>query len=180
MNGIDYIPIMIGAFALGEVFSQITSGDNNEFEMSKASNLGTFKLKEFLVHKWAVLRSAAIGSVLGLLPGTGGSIASFVSYGVASKASKNADQFGKGAEEGVVAPETSNNAAAGGSMIPTLILGIPGSPTTAIILAALVLQGLQPGPQLLLDQPTLLYAVCFNVNGQCFNTCYWPVWCKSF
>ncbi|MBT2216463.1 tripartite tricarboxylate transporter permease [Virgibacillus dakarensis] len=162
MNGVDYIPIMIGAFALGEVFSQIlSSGDNEELKMSKTPNLAAFKLKEFFVHKWVALRSAIIGTVIGILPGTGGSIASFVSYGVAEKTSKKPEQFGKGSEEGIVAPETSNNGAAGGAMIPTLILGIPGSPTTAIILAALVLQGLQPGPQLLSDQPILLYAVFF-------------------
>src|SRR5699024_10839001 len=162
MNGIDYIPIMIGAFALGEVFSQITSnGSNQEFKMSKSPKLKAFKLKEFFVHKWVALRSAIIGTIIGILPGTGGSIASFVSYGVAERTSKKADEFGKGSEEGLVAPETSNNAAAGGAMIPTLILGIPGSPTTAIILAALILQGLQPGPQLLSDQPILLYAVFF-------------------
>ena len=161
MNGINYIPIMIGAFALGEVFSQINSKDTVNFNMSKDSKITAFKLKDFIVHKWVALRSAVIGTVIGILPGTGGSIASFVSYGVAMRTSKNANEFGEGAEEGVVAPETSNNAAAGGAMIPTLILGIPGSPTTAVILAALVLQGLQPGPQLLSDQPILLYAIFF-------------------
>lgn len=162
MNGIDYIPIMIGAFALGEVFSQITSnGNTQEFKMSKSPKLTAFKIRDFFVHKWVALRSAIIGTIIGILPGTGGSIASFVSYGVAERTSKKANEFGKGSEEGLVAPETSNNAAAGGAMIPTLILGIPGSPTTAIILAALILQGLQPGPQLLSDQPILLYAVFF-------------------
>jgi len=162
MNGIDYIPIMIGAFALGEVFSQITSnGNTQEFKMSKSPKLTAFKIRDFFVHKWVALRSAIIGTIIGILPGTGGSIASFVSYGVAERMSKKANEFGKGSEEGLVAPETSNNAAAGGAMIPTLILGIPGSPTTAIILAALILQGLQPGPQLLSDQPILLYAVFF-------------------
>lgn len=105
------------------------------------------------------MKSATIGSLLGSLPGTGGAIASFVSYGVAMKTDKNPEEFGKGKAEGVVAPETSNNAAAGVSMIPTLMLGIPGSPTTAVILAALVLQGVQPGPQLMADQPILLYSI---------------------
>lgn len=159
MNGVDYIPIMIGAFALGEVFSQITSDKSSNLSESKKHNITVFKLKNFFMHKWVALKSAVVGTVIGILPGTGGSIASFVSYGLAMRTSKNSDQFGKGSEEGLVAPETSNNAAAGGAMIPTLILGIPGSPTTAVILAALVLQGLQPGPQLLSDQPILLYAI---------------------
>lgn len=159
MNGIDYIPIMIGAFALGEVFSQITNNSPQNLNTSSKLSQGMFKFKDFFVYKWTALKSATIGSLLGVLPGTGGSIASFVSYGVAMKTDKNPEEFGKGKAEGVVAPETSNNAAAGVSMIPTLILGIPGSPTTAVILAALVLQGVQPGPQLISDQPILLYSI---------------------
>ncbi|WP_017723376.1 tripartite tricarboxylate transporter permease [Staphylococcus xylosus] len=159
MNGIDYIPIMIGAFALGEVFSQITNGNPQDLNANSKLSQGMFKFKDFFVYKWTALKSAAIGSILGVLPGTGGSIASFVSYGVAMKTNKDPEEFGKGKAEGVVAPESSNNAAAGVSMIPTLILGIPGSPTTAVILAALVLQGVQPGPQLISDQPILLYSI---------------------
>jgi len=161
MSGIDYIPIMIGAFALGEVFSQITSNEDVNYQSSSKLSLFAFKIKDFFVHKWVALKSAVIGTIIGILPGTGGSIASFVSYGFAMRTSKKSEEFGKGSEEGLVAPETSNNAAAGGAMIPTLILGIPGSPTTAVILAALILQGLQPGPQLLSDQPILLYAIFF-------------------
>lgn len=159
MNGIDYIPIMIGAFALGEVFSQITNSSPQNLNTSSKLSQGMFKFKDFFVYKWTALKSATIGSLLGILPDTGGAIASFVSYGVAMKTDKNPGEFGKGKAEGVVAPETSNNAAAGVSMIPTLILGIPGSPTTAVILAALVLQGVQPGPQLMADQPILLYSI---------------------
>lgn len=159
MNGIDYIPIMIGAFALGEVFSQITNSSPQNLNTSSKLSQGMFKFKDFFVYKWTALKSATIGSLLGILPGTGGAIASFVSYGVAMKTDKNPEEFGKGKAEGVVASETSNNAAAGVSMIPTLILGIPGSPTTAVILAALVLQGVQPGPQLMADQPILLYSI---------------------
>lgn len=159
MNGIDYIPIMIGAFALGEVFSQVTSNNSNNSTSTTDMSKGMFKFKEFFEYKWTALKSATIGSLLGILPGTGGSIASFVSYGVAMKTDKNPEEFGKGKSEGIVAPETANNAAAGVSMIPTLILGIPGSPTTAVILAALILQGVQPGPQLISDQPILLYSI---------------------
>lgn len=159
MNGIDYIPIMIGAFALGEVFSQVTSNNSNNSTSTTDMSKGMFKFKEFFEYKWTALKSATIGSLLGILPGTGGSIASFVSYGVAMKTDKNPEEFGKGKSEGIVAPETANNSAAGVSMIPTLILGIPGSPTTAVILAALILQGVQPGPQLISDQPILLYSI---------------------
>lgn len=159
MNGVNYIPIMIGAFALGEVFSQINNKDTNNLNITSEASQGLFKFKDFFVYKWVAIKSAVIGSLLGILPGTGGSVAAFVSYGVAMKTDKNPEQFGKGKSEGVVAPETANNAAAGVSMIPTMILGIPGSPTTAVILAALVLQGVQPGPQLIADQPILLYSI---------------------
>jgi len=162
MNGLEMIPIMIGAFALAEVLNQVTENHKN-LNMNNKVSLATIKLKELLKFRWVMLKSAVIGTVIGILPGTGGSIASIVSYGEAMRSSKNKDNFGQGEEEGVVAPETANNAAAGGAMIPTLVLGIPGSPTTAIILAALALQGLQPGPQLMTDQPLLLYAIFFSM-----------------
>lgn len=162
MNGIAMIPIMIGAFALAEVLNQVTEKKKDLGAKNKVS-LETIKLVEMLKHKWVLLKSAVIGTIIGILPGTGGSIASIVSYGEAMRSSKNKENFGKGEEEGVVAPETANNAAAGGAMIPTLVLGIPGSPTTAIILAALTLQGLQPGPQLMSEQPLLLYCIFFSM-----------------
>lgn len=162
MNGLEMIPIMIGAFALAEVLNQVTENHKN-LNMNNKVSLESIKIVELLKHKWVLLKSAIIGTVIGILPGTGGSIASIVSYGEAMRSSKNKDHFGQGEEEGVVAPETANNAAAGGAMIPTLVLGIPGSPTTAIILAALALQGLQPGPQLMSEEPLMLYAIFFSM-----------------
>lgn len=162
MNGLEMIPIMIGAFALAEVLNQVTERQAN-LDMNKKVSLETIKIVELIKHKWVLLKSAVIGTIIGILPGTGGSIASIVSYGEAMRSSKNKDKFGQGEEEGILAPETANNAAAGGAMIPTLVLGIPGSPTTAIILAALALQGLQPGPQLMTDQPLMLYCIFFSM-----------------
>ncbi|WP_341357465.1 tripartite tricarboxylate transporter permease [Rossellomorea sp. y25] len=162
MNGLEMIPIMIGAFALAEVLNQVTD-KHKDLNMSNKVSLETIKIVELIKHKWVLLKSAVIGTVIGILPGTGGSIASIVSYGEAMRTSKNREQFGSGEEEGVVAPEAANNAAAGGAMIPTLVLGIPGSPTTAIILAALALQGLQPGPQLMTEQPLMLYCIFFSM-----------------
>lgn len=162
MSGLEMIPIMIGAFALAEVLHQVTE-QQKQLDTSKKVSLETIKLIELIKHKWVLLKSAVIGTVIGILPGTGGSIASIVSYGEAMRSSKNKENFGHGEEEGVVAPETANNAAAGGAMIPTLVLGIPGSPTTAIILAALALQGLQPGPQLMTEQPLMLYCIFFSM-----------------
>ncbi|MGM0828962.1 MAG: tripartite tricarboxylate transporter permease [Bacillota bacterium] len=162
MNGLEMIPIMIGAFALAEVLNQVTD-KHKDLNMSNKVSLETIKIVELIKHKWVLLKSAVIGTVIGILPGTGGSIASIVSYGEAMRTSKNKENYGQGEEEGVVAPEAANNAAAGGAMIPTLVLGIPGSPTTAIILAALALQGLQPGPQLMTEQPLMLYCIFFSM-----------------
>ncbi|PTM59049.1 tripartite tricarboxylate transporter permease [Desmospora activa] len=164
LNGVELIPLMIGAFALAEVLHQVTTREKSgNMNMGSQVSLEILKLKEFFHHKWVLIKSALIGTIIGILPGTGGSISSIVSYGEAKRASKHPDKFGHGAEEGVIAPEAANNAAAGGSMIPTLVLGIPGSPTTAIILAALTLQGLQPGPQLMSQQPLLLYGIFISM-----------------
>jgi putative tricarboxylic transport membrane protein len=155
---------MIGAFALAEVLNKLSESLETGFntEGTKIS-LEALKLKDLLMHKIVLLKSALIGTVIGILPGTGGSIASIVSYGEAVRSGKNKEEFGSGCEEGIIAPEAANNAAAGGAMIPTLVLGIPGSPTTAIILAALTLQGLQPGPQLMTEQPLMLYSIFFSM-----------------
>lgn len=165
LNGVEFIPVMIGAFAMSEVFKQVIhrNDEEKEFDTSAGISLESLSLKEFFSHKVTLIKSSIIGTLIGILPGTGGSIASIVSYGEAVRSAKDKDRFGEGAPEGVVAPEAANNAAAGGAMIPTLVLGIPGSPTTAIILAALVLQGLQPGPQLMSEQPLLLYCIFFSM-----------------
>jgi len=164
LGGVEFIPVMIGAFAMAEVLKQIADRKISEgFDTSNKISLESIKFKEFMLYKWTVLKSSIIGTVIGILPGTGGSIASIVSYGEAVRASDHKEEFGSGKAEGVIAPEAANNAAAGGAMIPTLVLGIPGSPTTAIILAALVLQGLQPGPQLMREQPLMLYAIFLSM-----------------
>jgi putative tricarboxylic transport membrane protein len=106
-----------------------------------------------------VLRGSIIGFLVGVLPGTGATIASFVSYIVEKKVSKHPERFGKGAIEGVAGPEASNNAAAAGAMVPMLALGVPGSGTTAILLGALVMFGLRPGPELFTQNATLVWAV---------------------
>ncbi len=164
LNGIEFIPVMIGAFALAEVLKKLSESLEAGFDTSGENiSLEALKLKDLLMHKIVLLKSSLIGTVIGILPGTGGSIASIVSYGEAVRSGKNKEEFGKGCEEGIIAPEAANNAAAGGAMIPTLVLGIPGSPTTAIILAALTLQGLQPGPQLMTEQPLMLYSIFFSM-----------------
>ena len=102
---------------------------------------------------------SAVGSFIGVLPALGATTAALIGYNETRRWSKHKEEFGKGSIEGVAGPEAANNAAVGGSMVPTLALGIPGSATTAIILAGLIVQGVRPGPHLFTEQPTLLYAV---------------------
>ena len=110
-----------------------------------------------------LIKSAIMGLVVGIIPGTGGAIASFVAYGEAKRSSKNADNFGSGEPEGIIAPEAANNAAVGGSFVPLLALGVPGSATSAIIFGALTLHGLEPGPSLLGANQTLVYVFMYGM-----------------
>lgn len=166
INGIDYIPVMIGSFALVEVYknaSEYKSRSTDTVEDGKKISLETPSLKEIFSMWKTILRSASIGTIIGIIPAAGASIASLVSYGIASKTSKTPDDFGKGCDEGIVAPETANNAAIGGSLVPTMVLGIPGSPTAAIIMAAFMVHNLTPGPLLISEQPVLLNAIFFGI-----------------
>ena len=134
----------------------------NENESPKS-----LRLKEsFLVvfqKKFEAIRGALIGTFIGILPGAGGSIASIVSYGEAKRSSKNKDTFGKGNPEGLIASETANNATVGGGFIPTLCLGIPGTPPDAVILGALLVQGIKTGDTLFTQQSSIVYTFIFGL-----------------
>jgi putative tricarboxylic transport membrane protein len=162
VNGVHFIPVMIGAFALSEVFMQAIEFRRRKTE-AQQYNTGIkvefMSWVEFLRYKWVLLKSAVLGMVIGVLPGTGGTIASVLAYSEVVRSSKDKEKFGTGMPEGVIAPETANNASTGGAMVPTLTLGIPGSGTTAVILGAFIMHGMRPGPLLFQTQPTLLYGV---------------------
>ena len=117
-----------------------------------------------MAKRWKLLiKSSIIGTIIGILPGTGGAIASFISYGEAKRTSKEASQFGKGAIDGIVAPESANNAAVGGSFVPLLALGIPGSATSAIIFGALTVHGMIPGPKLFSEHADVVYSLMLGL-----------------
>ena len=120
-----------------------------------AINRTMIKLEEVLACKWTILRSSIIGFIIGVLPGTGASIASAVAYSTEKRLNDSEGTFGKGDFRGLAAPEAANNAAAGGAFVPMLTLGIPGSGTTAILLGALLLYNIQPGPMLFAQQPEI-------------------------
>ena len=158
--GFPLLPAVIGLFAISEVL-RLFEGNSQKSESALTSKIGSVlpRWADLKKLKWTFLRSGLIGSFIGALPGPGPNIAAFVSYGAARSASKNPEEFGTGAIEGVAAPETANNAVTGGCLIPMLTLGVPGDAVTAVILGALTIQGLQPGPLLFRDHPDLINAI---------------------
>ena len=161
VSGLRFIPVMMGVFAVGEVFNFVISGIKKEMKAESGFrakiDLPTGKEVKRLIPTW--IRGSLIGTMIGALPGAGGTFASFMSYTVESKFSKHPEKFGKGVLEGVAAPETANNASSGGALIPTLTLGVPGSEITALMLAGLTIHGLQAGPLLFIEQPRFIYTL---------------------
>jgi putative tricarboxylic transport membrane protein len=157
MDGIGFLPVAIGLFAIAEVLLTV------EQEMMRPVVERVKGLlpsaKDWLACKWAITRGTLIGFIIGCMPGGGATLASVVSYLVEKKSSKHPEQFGKGAIEGVAGPETANNAASGGAMVPLLTLGIPSTGVSAVLLGALMLYGLRPGPLLFEKSPDLVWGL---------------------
>jgi putative tricarboxylic transport membrane protein len=159
-QGIDFIPVVMGLFGFSEVLKNSEEELKIVINQAKLSLRDVFPTKQdFKESAGALGRGSLIGFLIGVLPGAGATIASFISYGIAKKLSKHPEKFGKGAIEGVAAPESANNAAAAGAMVPLLTLGLPGSGTTAVMLGALIMLGLRPGPMLFRDDPAFVYTV---------------------
>jgi putative tricarboxylic transport membrane protein len=157
-EGIGFIPVLIGLFAMGELLNQSqTLSQIYERITSVVVKLPT--VQEIFKMKGTILRSCCIGTFIGILPAEGATVAAIMGYNEAKRFSKNKEEFGKGAPEGIVGPEAANNAAAGGAMVPTMALGIPGSGTTALILAGLIMHGFRPGPFLIKETPHFVYAI---------------------
>jgi putative tricarboxylic transport membrane protein len=160
MDGINFIVVAIGAFAIGEVLANLgvqSSGQNFTVPKGLRNLLPTWQdIKDC---RFAFLNGSLVGFFVGVLPGAGSSIASFVAYGVEKAFSRHPERFGTGTIEGVAAPEAANNSDAGGALVPLLTLGIPGGGTTAILLAALILWGLKPGPLLIQDNPQMFWGL---------------------
>lgn len=161
IGGVQLIPAVIGFFALAEMTRQAVRLRESR-QASEAVHLEKAKLRsvlrEVFVRHWKILaKSSIIATIIGVIPGTGGAIASFVAYGEAKRTSKTPGLFGKGNPEGIVAAESANNAAVGGALVPMLSLGIPGSSTTAIMYGALLIHGLVPGPRLFTEHANIAY-----------------------
>lgn len=158
-DGVDFLVVMIGLYAVAEVFKNFKSIDATYQIDSKA--IGKVRVTREGLRRsfWPMIRSAPLGFVVGVLPGMGGTIATFLSYAVEKTLSKRPKEFGKGAIEGLAAPESANNACSCGAMVPLLTLGIPGSGTTAVMLGALMMLGVRPGPTLFEQHPEIAWGV---------------------
>ncbi|PZX13090.1 putative tricarboxylic transport membrane protein [Palleronia aestuarii] len=163
LGGIDLTSAIIGLYCIPVLIDLVATRDPH----LKSAETGGLRLGEsariFLAQKVNVVRSAVIGTVVGILPGAGGSIAGLVSYSEARRSSDSPERFGKGAPEGIVATEAANNATVGGGFIPTLVLGIPGTPPDAIILGALLVQGIKIGPTLFADEAGIVYTFIWGL-----------------
>lgn len=157
-SGLEFLTVAVGLFALGEVFKTILHKEDDGGEIAKVGRILPTK-KDMKDSSGPILRGSLLGFFIGVLPGAGATLASFFSYIAEKKFSKNPEKFGKGAIEGVAAPESANNAASGGAMIPLLTLGIPGSGTTAILMGALIMYNVQPGPLLFTDHPNVAWGL---------------------
>ncbi|MEX0731161.1 MAG: tripartite tricarboxylate transporter permease [Aquisalimonadaceae bacterium] len=158
-GGIGLIPIVVGAFALSEVFYRAAQYSTGAHALTSSIGFRFAPPREWLLRWKTFVKSAAIGSTVGVLPGTGAATAAFISYSEIRRSSPRRQQMGKGEPDGVIASETANNAVTGGALVPTLALGIPGDPVTAVMLGTLVYQGVTPGPRLFGENISLVYAI---------------------
>ncbi|MCR4627670.1 MAG: tripartite tricarboxylate transporter permease [Treponema sp.] len=159
-DGFEMVPVLIGLFALGEVLANLENYDpNKQAKEAEGVNYTLPKLIYYWKLKWSIVRAGLAGCLIGIFPGAGGTIASFLAYDVEKRMSKHPETFGKGAPEGVAAAEASNSGSVGGAMVPLLTLGIPGSSTAAVLLSALMIHNLNPGPQLFTNEPKLVYGL---------------------
>ena len=160
LGGIDFMVVAIGVFAIAEVLASIEAGvDAKPLPVPHGLRNLLPSWQELKACRFAFFNGSITGFLIGVLPGAGSSIASFISYGIEKAVSKHPEKFGTGAPEGVAAPEGANNADSGGALVPLLTLGIPGGGTTAIMLSALVLWGLRPGPLMMQDAPDVFWGL---------------------
>lgn len=165
MDGIRLVPLLIGAFAFSEMIQKMV--DMKEDAAVKTANLdkdtikenNKFTFKEFMSYQWTILRSTAIGTIIGALPGIGSGVSPWVAYSTAKRASKHPEEYGKGSVEGLVSAQAGANAVGGANLIPLLTLGIPGDTTAAMLIGVLVAHGFNPGPMMMSRNPVAVYAI---------------------
>ncbi len=157
-DGFMLIPALIGLFALSEVFTGIEKKDFHAARLDRLADTWP-RFADYWRLKFVALRSSLIGTLIGIFPGAGATIASFISYDVSKRLSRRKEEYGQGCDEGVCAAEGANSGSVGGAMVPLLTLGIPGSATTAVLIGAMMIHDLTPGPQLFLSDPDIIYGI---------------------
>jgi putative tricarboxylic transport membrane protein len=159
-DGIEFLVVMVGAYGVGEVLARLERGfAGKPLEQIATARTELPKPREIAGLSGMFLRSSLLGTIIGIIPGAGATIASFVSYGVESQYGRRRNEMGSGVAEGIVAPQAAATASVGGALVPLLALGIPGSGATAVILGAFMLHGIQPGPQVLATSAGTIYTV---------------------
>jgi putative tricarboxylic transport membrane protein len=159
--GFAFLPVLLGVFALSDIFKEFADNTFRDRTSLKVDTLGkcTIDIKD-MARQWAnFLRSSLIGTFIGILPGIGGSTAGILAYSEAKRASKHPEKFGTGISDGLVASEAANNAVVGGALVTLITLGIPGDATTAILLGGLMIHSVQPGPLLMMTNPEVVYGI---------------------
>jgi putative tricarboxylic transport membrane protein len=158
-NGIEFPVVMIGLFAIGEVLDYASQRTLPDFGVRQKARMTLLGLREIWPLRFSIARGTGIGSLIGVVPGAGAAVGALVAYGIERQVNHRREEFGTGVDDGLAAPEASKNATTGTALIPLLTLGIPGSAAAAIMLAALMLHGVQPGPYLYSKDPGMLYAI---------------------
>ena len=162
-DGIDIVPVVMGLFGIAEVLENLEKKEEDHPQPhAEVKNMWP-TLADWARAKWAIMRGTMIGFFIGILPGGGGVLATFTSYAVERRVSKHPEEFGHGAIEGVAGPETANNAAATGGLVPLLSLGLPTGPIMAMLFAALVIQGVQPGPTFITNHPQIFWGLVVSM-----------------
>src|SRR3954462_3535178 len=157
-DGIGFVIVAMGMFGTAEIIANLEQGEHREIFTKKVTHL--YPTKQDLKDAWqSVMRGTALGSMLGILPGGGALLASFGAYTLEKKISSHPERFGKGAIQGVAGPESANNAGAQTSFIPMLTLGIPGNAVMALMIGALTIHGIQPGPQIMTERPGMFWGM---------------------
>jgi putative tricarboxylic transport membrane protein len=164
-DGIKLLPAFIGLFAVGEALDLFLQRERiAQVDDSCQSVVGVMQgVRAVFRHFGLFIRCSVIGTIIGIIPGVGGATANFLAYGHAVQTAKDPEKFGTGDIRGVIAPESSNNAKDGGTLVPTLIVGIPGGIETAVLLGALILLGLEPGPQMMVDNPEVVLVIIYTL-----------------
>jgi putative tricarboxylic transport membrane protein len=161
-DGIGFVVVAMGMFGLAEIIRNLESESERAVIIAKITNLMPTR-DDWKRMAGPILRGTAIGSAVGILPGSGSILGAFAAYSIEKKISKNSAEFGKGAIEGVAAPESANNAGAQTSFIPMLTLGIPSNPVMALMVGAMIIQGIQPGPSVMKEQPALVWGIIVSM-----------------